>query len=356
MRRAVATIKLSALAHNLRRVRAFAPRSRVIAAIKADAYGHGAVRAAHALEDADAFAVATLDEALQLRWAGIAKTVVVLSEAWNADSLASCVEHGFEPLVYHATQLDALPRNGSESLSVWIKIDTGMHRLGFAPSEAVDVYRAIEAHEGVRLRGWMTHLACADDSEATATGDQIRRFNEALSGLPGERSIANSAGVVAWTDTHVDAVRPGIMLYGASPMLDRSAESLGLRPVMTLSAPLISRKPLAAGEPVGYGATWHSQRELPLGTVGIGYGDGFPRHAPSGTPVLVDGRRVPLVGRVSMDMITVDLSAAPDAKIGDRAVLWGDGLPADEIATASGTIAYELFCRLTPRVTFDYQG
>lgn len=352
MTRARATVDAAALRHNLARVRAFAPGRRVIAAIKADAYGHGALHAAAALADADAFAVATVDEALQLRWTGVSQPLIVLSAAWRTEDFAACAEHDLQPVLHDPAQIEALARQDGRGLTVWFKLDTGMHRLGFPAEEAPALHRRLEALPGVRLAGWMTHLACADDPADPTTKDQVRRFHRGLADLPGERSIANSAGIVAWPDTHADNVRPGIMLYGSSPLLEGSGADFDLRPAMTLTAPLIARKRVAAGEPVGYGATWRAPEDMPIGAVAIGYGDGYPRHAPNGTPVLLRGRRVPLIGRVSMDLINVDLRGCPDAEIGDTAVLWGEGLPAEEIGRAAGTISYELFCRLTSRVEF----
>lgn len=352
-RRARATIDAAALRHNLARVREYAPDRRVLAAIKADAYGHGALNAAAALDGADAFAVATVEEALQLRWGGVRHPLIVLSAVRDAADVAACAEHDLQPVLHDPAQLEVLANHGGPGLNIWFKLDTGMHRLGFPPEEARDLYRRLQALPAMRLAGWMTHLACADDPDNPATLEQIRSFNEALADLPGERSIANSAGIVAWPDSHADNLRPGIMLYGGSPLIGRNGTDFDLRPAMTLTAPLIARKRVAAGEAVGYGATWRAPEDMPVGVIAIGYGDGYPRHAPSGTPVLLRGRRVSTVGRVSMDLIGVDLRDCPDAAVGDTAVLWGEGLPADEIARAAGTIAYELFCRLTSRIEFQ---
>lgn len=354
--RGQATVNLDAVRHNLQQVRLRAPNSRVYAAVKADAYGHGAVAIAAALCAADGLAVASLDEALVLREAGVRQPIALLSEPLDTAAIGECVGHGFEPVIFESGQLERLRTPLTAALPIWVKLDTGMHRLGFPPQQAARIHAEVERLPHVRLAGWMTHLACADDVDVPATAAQLRRFESALEGLPGARSIANSAGICVWPASHRDMVRPGIMLYGASPLLNRSAAELDLRPAMTLRAPLISRSRVAAGEPVGYGATWRAQEELPLGVIAIGYGDGYPRHAPSGTPVLLGGMRVPMVGRVSMDMITVDLRNAPNAQIGDQAVLWGEGLPADEIARQAGTIAYELFCRLSQRVRFQYKG
>ncbi|GAB3682202.1 alanine racemase [Salinisphaera aquimarina] len=353
MTRTLATIDRTAFAHNLARVRELAPGRAVYAAVKADGYGHGAVTVAQALTDADGFAVSSLDEALQLRWAGIDRPIVMLSQRLDATVCEQAGEHGLEIVLFHDHQLDALEHYIGPSVRVWIKLDTGMHRLGFACARADEIQQRVDALERVVLAGWLTHLACADDPAAALTRRQLGEFEAATEGRAGARSIANSAGVLAWPQAHADMVRPGIMLYGSSPLLDRDATACDLRPAMHLSAPLIARQTIAAGEAIGYGATWQTPEDMPVGVIGIGYGDGYPRHAPAGTPVLINGVRVPLIGRVSMDMITVDLRAAPDAAVGDRATLWGPGLPADEIAQAAGTISYELFCRLTPRVRFE---
>lgn len=354
MTRAAAVIDTSALAYNLARVRALAPETRVYAAIKADGYGHGAIQVARALDDADGFAVSSFDEAMQLRWSGLTKPLMMLSQPLDDALLTQAAGHGCEPVLFHDEQIAVLAGHEGPALRVWVKIDSGMHRLGFAAERAGDIAAAVAAMPRVELAGWLTHLACADDNDDPMTRRQIECFERVTRRQPGARSIANSAGVIAWPAAHADVVRPGIMLYGSSPMLGQSAAALDLRPAMHLTAPLISRARIPADEPVGYGATWRTPQAMDVGVIGIGYGDGYPRHAPSGTPVLLNGRRVPLIGRVSMDMITLDLRAVPEAQPGDRATLWGDGLPADEIAVAAGTIAYELFCRLTPRVVFEY--
>ncbi|MES1926784.1 alanine racemase [Salinisphaera sp. T31B1] len=353
MIRAQAVIDRAALAHNLQRVRDHAPGCRVYAAVKADGYGHGATTVAHALHQADGFAVSSLDEALQLRWAGIEQPIAILSQMLDAESCATAAEHALEIVIFHDAQVEALAASAGRPIRIWVKLDSGMHRLGFACERADEIAQRLQALPGVQIMGWLTHFACADDPDDGLTDRQLRAFKDATRGRAGDRSMANSAAVLAWPDAHGDVVRPGIMLYGSSPIHDRSAHVLDLRPVMHLSAPLIARQTIAAGEPIGYGATWRTPETMPVGVIGIGYGDGYPRHAPSGTPVLIGGRRVPLIGRVSMDMITVDLRGAADVRIGERATLWGPGLPADEIAAAAGTIAYELFCRLTPRVRFS---
>jgi alanine racemase len=342
MRRAAcALIDLSALRHNLEKARAAAPRSRVLAVIKADAYGHGAVAAARALTGADGLAVAHLGEALALREAGIRAPVLVLQGLRGAAQLAQAAAHGLDVAVHHEAQLKAL-ESAPAPIRVWLKVDSGMHRLGFTPRELPEVYRRLRAGGGVPVL--MTHLACADDRADPSTARQLARFEQAVGKLDGESSIANSAGLLGFPDTHRDWVRPGIMLYGASPFVGGSGEREGLRPVMTLSAPLIAIRHLRAGDAVGYGGTYVCPEDMPVGVVAIGYADGYPRHAPSGTPVRMAGGRAALLGRVSMDLITVDLRGIRRPRLGDDVVLWGPGLPVEEVATRSGSIAYELLC------------
>ncbi len=354
-RRAQAYIRLSALQHNLQRVRSLAPERKIMAAIKADAYGHGALKVATALADADALAVATLDEAMQLRWHGEQRAIVLLAGVQSLDDMRTAAEQKLQLVLHDPSQLRLLTElEPVWTLAVWIKLDTGMHRLGFPPEQAKELSVLAESKSNVNLLGWMTHLACADDLSHPATTGQINAFKHAVSGLHGARSVANSAGIVAWPETHQDWVRPGIMLYGASPLVGGRATDHGLQPVMSLRSELIAVHTLSAGDGIGYGQTWTCPENMPVGVVGIGYGDGYPRHAPSGTPVLVDGRRVSLIGRVSMDMICVDLREHPDARVGDAVELWGEGIPVEEIAEAAGTISYELFCRLTGRVEIIY--
>lgn len=356
MREAELGLNLAALHHNVRRVRDLAPYSRILAMVKADAYGHGVLTVANALSEVDGFGVAFIDEAMALREAGISQTINVLQGVFNGDEMFTAVRKGLQIVVHHEEQLRIVEAcRLSGPIDVWLKIDTGMHRLGFSMDRVADAYRRLQEARVVREVGLMTHFACADELGSRHTEKQIARFRELQHQISegGEHiipdSLANSAGIVAWPAAHGAWVRPGIMLYGSSPLADRSAQELGLKPVMTLTSRLIAINPVSRGEAVGYGATWTAERDTRLGVVGIGYGDGYPRHARSGTPVLINGRLVPVVGRVSMDMITVDLGDLP-AKIGDTAVLWGEGLPADTVADHAGTISYELFCKVTRRV------
>jgi len=326
----------------------------VAAAVKAEGYGHGLVRVARTL-DADAFAVACVEEALILREAGIDRPILLLEGVFEAAELPVCARHNLEMAVHHPEQVAMLERARLEwPLRVWLKVDTGMHRLGLEPETVPAIWRRLRDCPAVRPDlGLMSHLARADERSRPDTLNQLQCFETATAGLPGERSLANSAAILGWPQTHFDWVRPGIMLYGASPFVDSLAPDENLRPVMTLSTRLIAIKHLRRGEPVGYGGTWICPEDMDVGVAAIGYGDGYPRHAPSGTPVLLDGREAALIGRVSMDMITLDLRRHPEARVGDPVVLWGEGLPVERIAQLAGTISYTLTCGITARVKRD---
>lgn len=352
MRPTRVTIDLSALRHNLQRVREVAASSRVMAAIKANGYGHGLLRVARALHDCDGFGVASIDEGLILRKAGIRLPITLLEGFFHADEIPLIVRHRFDLLLHHPQQIDVLEQFDFQgTIGVWLKVDSGMHRLGIAPDQVTQQWQRLVRHPRLVPLGQMTHLANADELDHAITRNQLQLFQTATTGLPGQRAIANSAGVLGWPESHSDWVRPGIMLYGISPFVGGRAEQHNLKPVMTLRSELIAVNYLKKGDAIGYGGSWICPEAMPIGVVAIGYGDGYPRHAPNGTPVLVNGQRVPMIGRVSMDMITVDLRCQPDAAIGDPVVLWGEGLPAEEIAEAAGTIAYELLSGVTARVS-----
>lgn len=352
-----ADIRLDALRHNLAVIRKRAPRSRVLAVIKANAYGHGIEPVARTLADANAFAVACINEALRVRKAGVTNPVVLLEGVFSPEELPEAAAKNFEIVVHSARQLEWLRDYRGERLKTWLKLDSGMNRLGFKPEEfrmAWDVLRGLACVDGPPRQ--MTHLANADERDAEAVSGQLKIFDELTAALPGEKSIANSAGTLAFPETHRDWIRPGGLLYGVSPVEGSTGPGEGLRPVMTVSTELIAVKQLKKGERIGYGGQWSAPAKMPYGIAAIGYGDGYPRHAPNGTPVLVNGKRAPLIGRVSMDMIAVDLRDQPDAQPGDSVVLWGQGLPLEEIARAAGTITYELLCGVTQRVNFSLQG
>ena len=351
-------IDLDALRHNLSRTRVLAPAARIMAIVKTDAYGHGIGRAARALDAADAFGVACLEEAQQLRDAGVRKPVVLLEGPYSAAELPLISGLGLDVVVHHAFQLDLLESaHLSQPLHAWLKMDSGMHRLGFEPAATAGAWQRLHDCPAitapVRL---MTHLALANQPGHPMTGEQLRLFADTCQSLPGERSIANSAGVLAWPDSHADWVRPGLMLYGVSPFDSGTGSDHGLHPAMALRSEIISLRRLRRGDPVGYGASWHCPEDMEVGVVAAGYGDGFPRHARSGTPVLVRGRRSCTIGFASMDMLAVDLRAVPDARVGDPVELWGDALPIEDIARSAGTVPYEILCGVHKRLRFIEHG
>jgi alanine racemase len=335
-------------------VRELAPGCRVIAVIKANAYGHGLLTAADALSGADAFAVARVEEAVALREAGCRARIVLLEGFCDAAELEAAAQNGFEPFVHQAWQLDLLEaRRGPEALRAWLKVDTGMHRLGFGVADIAAAARRIAACRGiVQPAGLATHLAESERADGGTTRAQLAAFAAATAGRPGERCIANSAGRIAWPEARADWVRPGIMLYGISPFGEKTGPELGLAPAMTLESRVIALKDLAAGDRVGYGGTWTAPRASRVAVAAVGYGDGYPRSAANGTPVAVGGRVARLAGRPSMDMLTIDVTDLPPVAIGERVELWGRQVPVERVAAAAGTIAYELTCRVGRRVAF----
>jgi len=340
-----ATVRIDgeALRHNLGRVREHAPASRVMAVIKANAYGHGVLTAASFLDGADAFAVAMPAEGVALRRAGVTKPLVVLQGFANSDELGLCAEHDLQPVVHQPWQADMLYTASRYALDVWLKIDTGMHRLGVAPDVAARVYDRLDSSAVVRTIRFMSHFANADDSGHSLNNKQIETLRNVTSDYSAERSMANSAAIIGLADSHMEWVRPGIMLYGTSPLLNRTARQLDLKPAMQFESSLAAVQQIRKGERIGYGSTWQCPEDMPVGVVAAGYADGYPRHAPSGTPVWINGQLCPTVGRVSMDSVCVDLRGV-DAAHGDRAVLWGRELSVDAVAGHAGTISYELLC------------
>ena len=353
-RPARALIDLEALRHNLRRARQAASGAKVMAVVKANAYGHGILSAAQAFRQADAFGVARIDEGIQLREAGVESSIVLLSGVESAAELEDARRWRLQLVVHSEHQIAMLERAAAGTrLRVWLKVDTGMHRLGLDPVSLENSHaRLLGARSAVDGVVLMTHLADADLPDSPRVHDQLAAFTACTEGIIAERSIANSGGLLGWAESRAEWVRPGIMLYGISPFADATGEDHGLRPAMTVETRLIAVNQVKRGERIGYGGTYTCKESMPVGVAAIGYGDGYPRHAPSGTPVLVEGVRCPLAGRVSMDLITIDLRPNPKAKPGDRVVLWGEGLPVEEIAAGAGTIAYELVCRMAPRVDY----
>ena len=347
-------VDLAALKHNLAVVRRHTPGGRVMAVVKADAYGHGALVVAQSLAaEVEALAVARLDEALRLRAGGIRTPIAVLEGIFDTDGLQLAAQLGLDLIVHDALQVDLLERTSLPGrVRIWLKVDTGMGRLGVDVHAAGALWQRLTDCPAVAPPvGWMTHLAHARRGECPETDHQLALFAIASAGSGAPRNIANSAGILAWPRKHADWVRPGVMLYGVSPFAGEEGADCGLRPVMSLCSELIAVKALDAGDAVGYGGTWRTPRATRLGVVAAGYGDGYPRTLPSGTPVWVNGRPVPLVGRVSMDLLTFDLGPNAADVVGSPVVLWGAGGPSVEALAASiGTIGYELLCRITPRV------
>lgn len=377
--RSWADIDLQALQANLQQVREHNQSAGITAVIKSNAYGHGMAEVARALTDPGSpvrrFAVATLDEAVALNALGLGKPILLLQGFTDVDQLRYLIEAGIEFVVHADYQLAMLKRallnlRVHRPLTVWLKLDTGMHRLGMSASEFKLAFSALQSMSQVGQIVLMSHLASADAPGDATSIDQTRaqmdRFRTVCDGLDGgailkvSRSLSASAGILGWPEAHYDHLRPGIMLYGGSPFGHQHGASIGLRPVMTLRSRLIAIKQVPAGGTIGYGATYTCAEPTRMGVVSIGYGDGYPRSAGNGTPVLVatpEGfRRARLIGRVSMDMITIDLNGFDNTEVGDEVVLWGEGLPVDEVAEFAGTISYELTCQVTRRVPYYYSG
>ncbi|PMT74257.1 alanine racemase [Vibrio parahaemolyticus] len=356
MKAAKACIDLSALQHNLQRVKAQAPESKVMAVVKANGYGHGLRHVAKHANYADAFGVARIEEALQLRACGVVKPILLLEGFYSPGDLPVLVTNNIQTVVHCEEQLIALEQADLETpVVVWLKIDSGMHRLGVRPEQYDEFISRLKTCPNVAkpLR-YMSHFGCADELDSSITPQQIELFMSLTSGCQGERSLAASAGLLAWPQSQLEWVRPGIIMYGVSPFSDKTAQDLGYHPVMTLKSHLIAVREVKKGESVGYGGIWTSERDTKVGVIAVGYGDGYPRSAPNGTPVWVNGRTVPIAGRVSMDMLTVDLGPDATDKVSDEAILWGKELPVEEVANHIGTIAYELVTKLTPRVEMEY--
>lgn len=356
MKAAKASIDLQALQYNLQRIKQQAPRSKVMAVVKASGYGHGSCQVARYAQDADAFGVARVQEALQLRVNGVVKPILLLEGFYSAGDLPVLVANNIQTVVHCEEQLQALELAQLDTpVSVWLKIDSGMHRLGVRPEQHAEFVERLHRCPNVAkpLR-YMSHFGCADELDSPITHQQLTLFLSLTEGCKGERSLAASAGLLAWPESQLDWVRPGIILYGVSPFAHQDAQAMGYRPVMTLTAPLIAVREVKAGESIGYGALWTARQDTKIGVIAIGYGDGYPRTAPNGTPVLINDRIVPMAGRVSMDMLTVDLGPESQDNVGDEAILWGQDLPVERVAEHIGTVGYELVTKLTSRVEMHY--
>jgi alanine racemase len=353
-----AYIDLSALENNLHVVRR-ATSARLMSVIKANGYGHGLLRVAEALVATDGYALLDIQDAVQLREAGFRQTILLLEGYFGEKELSVIAEYDLTSVIHNAEQiamLDAYPGRGTpgnRKLDVWLKVNSGMNRLGFVPQHVTQAMEQLRRHRAVRDITLMTHFANADEVRGVA--EPLALFNDLAAPHRVARSLANSAALLRYPATHADWVRPGIMLYGASPFVPDTGEQfsalqLGLKPAMTLSSRIIATQELRPGDEVGYGALFRADHAMRIGIVACGYADGYPRHAKNGTPILVDGLRTVTIGRVSMDMLYVDLSMLPQAEVGSRVVLWGEGLPIEEVARAAGTVSYELMCALTARV------
>ncbi|MCR5537056.1 MAG: alanine racemase [Succinivibrio sp.] len=361
MKAVTAYIDTTALKNNVRQIRTKVPKAKLIAVVKANAYGHGLYPISSALTDeADAFAVSRISEALSLRTSGVTKPIVLLEGFYNDEDVEDISTYDLYTAVHDLEQVEAIERsNITKPIHVWLKIDVGMHRLGsHDPKEIQTIKERLERCPQVRKPlGLISHLSVADTpSEEQYNLEQIEFFYKIKESLnfTGTCCLANSAGIYRWPKSHTEWVRPGIIMYGISPFANLSGQDLGLTPVMTLKSSLIAIHKLKAGDKVGYGAAFVAREDTTLGIVAAGYGDGYPRTAPNGTPVLVNGRRVPTAGHVCMDMMFVDLGKDSQDKVGDEVVLWGKDLPVEQIAEACGTIPYELVCRIMPRVSVEF--
>ena len=355
----VAVIDSAALQHNLQVVRAAVPRAKTWCVVKANAYGHGLHRAAKAFAATDGLALIEIENAVELREAGWTKPIVLLEGFFDPQDIRTIAKYGFELTVHCPEQLAMLERERLDRpLDVHLKMNTGMNRLGFKPGVWREAYERLRAMPAVRSIKFMTHFANGEVESGAflPVAEQVRRFCDEAAGLSGELSLSNSGAILMYPALATDWVRPGIMLYGGTPG-GRTAEDYGLKPAMTLKSEIIAIQHIEQGDAIGYGSIYVAERPMRIGVVACGYADGYPRRAPEGTPILVDGVRTKLVGRVSMDMITVDLTPVPNAHVGSGVTIWGEGLPIEDVAVASDTVGYELMCALSLRVRVeDRQG
>jgi alanine racemase len=348
-----AIINLRALRENYKFARKQAPHSRAYAVVKANAYGHGVMPIVNALaSEADGFAVACVDEAMTIRKGGISRPILVLEGAMDASECELAVDYNLELALHNQTQIEWLKAFSKGKLKVWVKVDSGMHRLGFRSQQVPAIVSELRALPVVAEIQLMSHFACADDPANPFNQQQLDVLT-ALEPMNLNWSMSNSAAILTMTEAHGELVRPGIMLYGSHPVKQQQGPSIGLQPVMTLQSEVIALHELDVGETVGYGQSYTVERPTVIAVIAIGYGDGYPRAAKNGTPVLIKGRPFPIAGRVSMDMITVDVTNG-NVALGDKVTLWGAGLSADVVAEHCGTISYELFCQITERVKKQY--
>ena len=349
----IAKISIANLLHNLKTLQSLAPQSKIIAMVKANGYGHGIHSIAEHLENCIyGFGVARIAEALILRQAGIKAPIMLAGGVFQKDDLKICAEQNFEPVIHNALQLNWIADSKlSKPIKTWLKINSGMNRLGFALAESKDAYKILSTNKNIiQPVGLMSHLACADDLNHSLNNSQISIFKNFTVNLPGEKSLNNSAAIINFSETNYDFIRPGLALYGASPVNNKSAAELNLKPVMTLQTKIIATHNLKKGETVGYGARFICPKNMKIAVAAIGYGDGYSRTMQDGAPILVGGKKCFLAGKVSMDTINIDISENENAKIGDEVILWGEGLPIDEVKKFSACSAYDLFCAVQQRV------
>jgi alanine racemase len=338
-------LDLAALRHNVKRVHEIAPKSKILAMVKANAYGHGLLSIGKALTDVEGFGVSCSEEALYLRQIGLKKRIVLMEGLFSKDEIPLLTNYELDTVIHDQNQLSLLSEHSlPESINVWLKINTGMNRLGFSPKDFSAVLENLHHCPWINIVCVMTHFSSADKANDTTTQCQIKLFKQTLKERQFRTSLANSAAILAFPETHADWVRPGLMLYGVSPFANSSGIQHSLKPVMTLKSEIISIHQLEPGDRVGYKGTWFAPKPLRVGIVAIGYGDGYPHQAESGTPILVNGKLSELVGHVSMDMLAVNLSNQLDAKLGDPVVLWGTGLPVEQIAESTASFRFELLC------------
>jgi alanine racemase len=357
MRALHAVLSTENLLHNLAALKQSSPRSKILAMVKANAYGHGLRSVSQRIEKhVDALGVASIDEALALRGAGITKPVALMEGVFAPDELLIASRERFHVVFHDLSQVRWLKESALPApLVAWIKVDTGMGRLGFSPDAVPELLSELASSPSIaQPPGIMSHFACADEPDHSLNAKQMAAFNSLAGLAPGPKSLCNSAALLSFPDHHYEWVRPGLSLYGASPVAGRSAESLGLKPVMTLRTEVIAVHAMKKGMTLGYGAAFECPEDMMVGIIAVGYGDGYPRSNREGVPVLVNGARCKIVGRVSMDMITVDLRTCPDAMAGDPVTLWGEGLPVEEVATATDRIAYDLLTGVQLRVPFRW--
>lgn len=355
MSNVIANINLAALNHNLQIIKQRAPKSKILAMVKGNGYGHQAPWVAECLQpQVDAFGVACMDEALELKQSGITAPILILMGFLSREELLLADQYKFSVVIHNYQQLKMLEQTPlNHLLNIWLKIDTGMHRLGFAPEEVNEVYRRLMASGKVSLPiEIMTHFAEADNIQSIKTAIQLQCFIHTVQNLNHQYSIANSSALLNYPELVIGYLRPGIILYGVSPLPNSTGLDLGFKPVMTLTSKIIALHDLKAGESVGYGSTWTCPEDMRIGIVAAGYGDGYARDIQNGAPILVNGVMCSVIGRIAMDMTTVDLRPFPNAQIDDPVVLWGEGLPIENVAKYSSSVSYELFCRLTKRVKF----